>query len=188
MITALETHYAGCRFRSRLEARWAVFFDQADIPWEYEPEAFALKSGGYLPDFRLPTIHGGMWFEVKRDDAPEDLRWRELAAATQRSLAVGRGFPRPDDPIHGGLEDGYIEMFFGAWEPALEPEAGVSWDCMHAFGRCPHGVVTLEFEGRAGRACRRCTDDGKYTAAHHPTLIAALNAARSARFEPGAAA
>lgn len=26
-IRAIETRYAGCRFRSRLEARWAVFFD-----------------------------------------------------------------------------------------------------------------------------------------------------------------
>jgi hypothetical protein len=24
---AIETHYKGYRFRSRLEARWAVFFD-----------------------------------------------------------------------------------------------------------------------------------------------------------------
>lgn len=39
-IQAIETQYAGCRFRSRLEARWAVFFDTLDIRWEYEPEGF----------------------------------------------------------------------------------------------------------------------------------------------------
>jgi len=27
MIKAIETQYRGYRFRSRLEARWAVFFD-----------------------------------------------------------------------------------------------------------------------------------------------------------------
>lgn len=30
-IKAIETSYAGCRFRSRLEARWAVFFDTLGI-------------------------------------------------------------------------------------------------------------------------------------------------------------
>lgn len=54
MIKAIETRYAGCRFRSRLEARWAVFLDHATVDvWEYEPEGFQLPSGMYLPDFRL---------------------------------------------------------------------------------------------------------------------------------------
>lgn len=26
-LKPIDTHYKGCRFRSRLEARWAVFFD-----------------------------------------------------------------------------------------------------------------------------------------------------------------
>ena len=37
-IIALPTKYAGIQFRSRLEARWAVFFDALKIKWEYEPE------------------------------------------------------------------------------------------------------------------------------------------------------
>jgi hypothetical protein len=43
MIKAIETQYKGYRFRSRLEARWAVFFDALDIKWEYEKEGYALK-------------------------------------------------------------------------------------------------------------------------------------------------
>ena len=39
-IKPIETVYNGYRFRSRLEARWAVFFDEAEIPYEYEPEGF----------------------------------------------------------------------------------------------------------------------------------------------------
>jgi hypothetical protein len=31
-IQAIETEYHGCQFRSRLEARWGVFFDRAGIP------------------------------------------------------------------------------------------------------------------------------------------------------------
>ena len=51
----IETKYKGYRFRSRLEARWAVFFDELGIEWEYEPEGFDLGDGTYyLPDFRLP--------------------------------------------------------------------------------------------------------------------------------------
>jgi hypothetical protein len=52
-IRAIETHYAGHRFRSRLEARWAVFFDALGIKWHYEEEGYELPSGRYLPDFRL---------------------------------------------------------------------------------------------------------------------------------------
>jgi hypothetical protein len=63
-IKPIETNYAGCRFRSRLEARWAVFFDALGIAWEYEREGFDLGDGlYYLPDFWLSKSH---WFvEVK---------------------------------------------------------------------------------------------------------------------------
>ena len=36
-IRAIETSYDGYRFRSRLEARWAVFFNEAGIEYQYEP-------------------------------------------------------------------------------------------------------------------------------------------------------
>lgn len=53
-IKPIETEYKGYRFRSRLEARWAVFFDAIGVEYEYEPEGFQLPSGRfYLPDFRL---------------------------------------------------------------------------------------------------------------------------------------
>ena len=53
-IRSIETEYNGYRFRSRLEARWAVFFDALGVDYEYEPEGFELPSGKrYLPDFRV---------------------------------------------------------------------------------------------------------------------------------------
>lgn len=55
-IKAIETAYKGYRFRSRLEARWAVFFDALGLKWEYEPEGFETSAGWYLPDFWLPTL------------------------------------------------------------------------------------------------------------------------------------
>ena len=63
MISAIETKYHGYKFRSRLEARWAVFFDHMLIEFQYEPEGFELTSGWYLPDFWLPQVK--MWAEVK---------------------------------------------------------------------------------------------------------------------------
>lgn len=56
-IKAIETHYNGYRFRSRLEARWAVFFDSLNIQYIYEPEGYELNDGTrYLPDFYLPDF------------------------------------------------------------------------------------------------------------------------------------
>jgi len=53
-IKPIETFYHGYRFRSRLEARWAVFFDALNVRFEYEPEGFDLGNGEYyLPDFRV---------------------------------------------------------------------------------------------------------------------------------------
>ena len=53
-LKAIQTEYKGYRFRSRLEARWAVFFDACGVDWEYEPEGYDLGDGlYYLPDFLL---------------------------------------------------------------------------------------------------------------------------------------
>lgn len=63
-IKPIETVYNGYRFRSRLEARWAVFFDDAGIKYQYEPQGFELKDGSwYLPDFFLPWFN--MYVEIK---------------------------------------------------------------------------------------------------------------------------
>lgn len=48
-IKAHETIYKNVIFRSRLEARWAAFFDLIGWKWEYEP----IELQGWLPDFRL---------------------------------------------------------------------------------------------------------------------------------------
>ncbi|HMR68585.1 MAG TPA: hypothetical protein PKE64_31640, partial [Anaerolineae bacterium] len=64
MVKAIETVYNGYRFRSRLEARWAIYFDKLRIKYEYEMEGFDLgEAGWYLPDFYLPRVE--MWGEVK---------------------------------------------------------------------------------------------------------------------------
>lgn len=71
-IGAIQTEYAGYLFRSRLEARWAVFFDTLGFKWSYESEGFEGGGARYLPDFYLQDI--GCWVEVKGD--PKGM-WQE---------------------------------------------------------------------------------------------------------------
>jgi hypothetical protein len=64
-LRALETHAFGYRFRSRLEARWAVFFNRLGVAWEYEPQGFDIGGEAYLPDFRIVTGDLVYWYEIK---------------------------------------------------------------------------------------------------------------------------
>ena len=63
-MQAIDTFYKDYFFRSRLEARWAVYFDSLIVNWEYEPEGFVLENGvKYLPDFYIPSLDS--YVEVK---------------------------------------------------------------------------------------------------------------------------
>ncbi len=64
-IPAIETTYSGIRFRSRLEARFAVFFDVLGLPYNYEPDKYQTQHGRYIPDFFIPGIEDGVFIEVK---------------------------------------------------------------------------------------------------------------------------
>lgn len=97
-IKAIQTRYAGCHFRSRLEARWAVFFDALGIEWEYEPQGYELEWRlylrpdppiRYLPDFYLPAL--GLWAEVKGDPSRPELDQLLNAAAALGAPAGGCG-------------------------------------------------------------------------------------------------
>lgn len=81
-MEAIETEYEGFRFRSRLEARWAVFFDNMGWDFSYELEGFicpwvmnapwkSKNTFNYLPDFYLPEQNffvevKGSWTEPER--------------------------------------------------------------------------------------------------------------------------
>ena len=124
-LKPIETHYAGCRFRSRIEARWAVFFDQVDIPWAYESQGFALPSGPYLPDFLLwpeyPTVSG--WFEVKGalPTSREKALAQELAEATGQVVWLAFGdMPRDSasgNPMLGFSRGQEVRRIPVAWFP-----------------------------------------------------------------------
>jgi hypothetical protein len=93
----IQTSYRGYFFRSRLEARWAVFFDSLGIKWVYEPEGFHLSNGEmYLPDFFLPKFGGpqGMYVEVKPDQVT-DAKANQLAEDSNVPVLMACGVPGP---------------------------------------------------------------------------------------------
>lgn len=59
--SGIPTTYRHFRFRSRLEAIWARFFDLLGWPWKYEPFDY----DGYIPDFVLLLPAGNILVEVK---------------------------------------------------------------------------------------------------------------------------
>ncbi len=80
-IEAHPTTYRNVRFRSRLEATWAAFFDQMEWRWDYEP--FDLK--GWSPDFRLKGKTRDVLVEVKPIDSfDEDVAYKMLYAAEDK--------------------------------------------------------------------------------------------------------
>ena len=178
-ITPIQTQYAGCLFRSRLEARWAVFFDHLGVTWRYEPEGFNLDGQWYLPDFYLPGLDA--WYEVKgtKPTEREQHLAAKLAAASCKNVFIAPG----DIPFHvderglGSLDDYGIEAF--------PHDSG--WDYQYAWCICTHcGAVGIEFEGRSPRIGCHYIDDDKYPrTGDHPRILAAYTAARSARFEHG---
>src|SRR5258706_5967791 len=120
-MKAIETVYNGYRFRSRLEARWAVFFDTLGIRYEYEKEGYDLDGVWYLPDFWLPDL--GYWIEIKGQEPTEEEHAKALALAeasnTEVYLFAGSiEIPDHDDEKmlayqHGGSEPWDVDEF--AW-------------------------------------------------------------------------
>ena len=137
VIKSIQTNYAGCLFRSRLEARWAVFFDAAKIKWEYEPEGFIItgfedvaeEKWTYLPDFFLPDFK--TWVEVKGDikEIPEDylymLQWAtdfggklpyiEESDGSTSGIVILTNIPQPNGlgichPILQHRKGGYVNI------------------------------------------------------------------------------
>lgn len=91
-IKAIETHYKGYRFRSRLEARWAVFFDALGVVWEYEVQGFDLgEAGCYLPDFFLPEM--AQYIEIKGDGMKSSDRAKVLSFSETSMIHVFTGTP-----------------------------------------------------------------------------------------------
>lgn len=207
MIMAIETKYNGHLFRSRLEARWAVFFDVLGVRYLYEPERFLVTNthghniGTYLPDFHLPDY--GTWVEVKGslgDCSDEYLEmianavdWGGCLPGMTDSICTSRGLlwlgPIPEThwiavgiPRHVILQHGK-----GGWAG----DAGFFPDGLHTNSGS-EGYFDSSCGGTYSAKIIRAELQKVYTAPRyvfpepaHYRLIEAYDAARTARFEHG---
>jgi len=176
---AIQTKYHGFLFRSRLEARWAVFYDSLGIEWEYEKEGYDLGDAGlYLPDFWLPRQK--CWVEIKGEEPSdkESLKARCLSICTSYPVFIFFG---KIEPYHGQSSSSFL----------YHPDD--IWDNCYRWCECRQcGKFGIEFEGRTDRLpCRGniCEyESGNRDRAHNDDsdkLLRAYSEAKSARFEFG---
>lgn len=165
-MKAIETEYAGCLFRSRLEARWAVFFDHLEVEWEHEPEGFETSAGRYLPDFRidLPSSYAisedgrvvvdvpYMWFEVKPPGFDLDLRHQAFVDESEFPLVVAQGMSRD---ARSQIEHRPAPLVLLCSESRPTP-VWFTWDPLGAILECfsPDGVPGERQVNAAYRAAR----------------------------------
>lgn len=187
MLKAIETRYKGYRFRSRLEARWAVFFDALGVSWEYEKEGYDLgPAGWYLPDFWLPGVYDrhcqkpGIWIEIK----PEEFTQAESDRCGGLSVATG-------SPVFEmwGLPTEHEGVWWSMSPDPSGPEvvngirASGGWDNGMVWHKCDVcGTCKIEFDNDY----HDCPKNPRHACTQwHPDIKRAADAARSARFEHG---
>ena len=123
------TQYNGYEFKSRTEARWAVFFDTLSINYIYEHQDFKIQKARYLPDFWLPELCGGCFVEVKGYYFTDIEKWKcvELCRYTKRPVLMLTGIPAFAPVTACIFERGEVEQYKGViygshrkgifWEP-----------------------------------------------------------------------
>lgn len=176
-LKAIETRYNGYRFRSRLEARWAVLFDALGVEYRYEDEGFDLDGIRYLPDFFIPEWDA--FVEVKADAAQDIDKVLRLVYATSRKVLLCVGVPDPREwnvaLSVGGA--GGRSFTFGALATCASGCGLVSW----IGSSDEHSVLRGRFAAILSRRqpCATCF-------VSVPLLpVAMYEAARGARFEHG---
>jgi len=174
-IKPIETYYKGYRFRSRLEARWAILLDHLNAEWEYEPEGFDMDGLYYLPDFKV-TNHAGrggkeIWIEVKGDMTDTD-REKILRFSEDKPIYVVGNIPYGEsfDVIIDCMEK---QCYSG--DPAKYNFATVDGDFFGAFP-----CIT-----KSGRFALLGDDSNYLCDANELKTARAYTAARQARFEYG---
>ena len=161
-IPAIETEYRGVLFRSRLEAKWASFFDLVGWPWQYEP----LDLKGYIPDFILTMPKGPIIVEVKPELYLEELI--QYAPKIQdsgwkhESLIVGTG---PFNIQTGRASLGMLDER-GKGYPDADPDA--HWWSNAVFHKCTNcGHYSFHHE----EGMFFCRHSGCYEGDHYLGII-----------------
>lgn len=146
IMKAIETFYNGVTYRSRLEAKWAIYFDHLGIKYHYEPEGFTNGVDKYLPDFYLPDVYyrgedrKGVYLEIK----PESYVDYEVKCESwfTEPLFLILGPPIDTHP------DG-VEWMYESWSER--------WDNCMGFYKCIEcGRVKIEFAEGGYMHCSKC--------------------------------
>ena len=170
IVKPIETIYNGYKFRSRLEARWAVFFDALNLQWDYEPEGYDLcEYGYYLPDFwvHCPNHYyhnAGYWVEIKPTN-PTDLEMKKcqaLTILTKHATCLLVGGPWPGN--------GYCRK----WHPSF------SFSTFMDFPFATSDNFYIAYPCGAAQA-----ESGKSRSLIYVDQAIAANKAKQARFEHG---
>jgi len=148
-MKSIDTFYNGNYYRSRLEARWAVFFENLGIKYQYEPEGFKNEKGEcYLPDFYLPDTYlrsklKGVYIEIKPDSY--ELSEVKCSEWFEKPLVLFKG--NPDKNIWGGDNrgDGGYECWKYQWDNNM-----LFWVCQEC------GTTKIEFAGGSYDYCPKC--------------------------------
>lgn len=177
-IRAIETSYKGYRFRSRLEARWAVFFDALDIDWEYEPQGFKTPFGAYLPDFWLPDWMA--WVEIKAT-----LEGIESTAGRAHALALENGTPVLMVVGKPWPHEYQILELPGVLDERNNLDVQRYWYGIARCRRCDGYCLTDAWQGWRNIGTHACGDHDKDPLPETPRLLEAYGRARRARFEHG---
>jgi hypothetical protein len=187
---AVQTPYKGYRFRSRAEARFAVFLDSLGVKWDYELETVDLaEKGWYLPDFWLPEFT--VWIEIKGADPTfdEQQKARALAILSENPVYIfygGMGVPEKGDGPYFRVEGGTRALAYGAiphvnWTRLPYPNYSFVWsECQTCH------AVDIVGVGPALEITRGiCSCPGTTITPAGARLRRAYDAARAARFEHG---
>ena len=179
----IPTWHADVLFRSRGEARWALFFDELNLKWEYETQGFDTDGHAYLPDFAVFAACGTLWVEIKPGwgiDPAGEARWRRFApqrpnpatsravllagppAVTARAIVIG-GDRNAENPGDSDWEDDGQE-----WRP------------------CPSGDhFDVAFPGMFNSKFAPDGCEDKFGGLGEQRIEDAVSAALSARFTSG---
>ena len=197
-IKPIETEYNGYRFRSRLEARWAVFYDKAGIPYQYEPEGFVLEDGThYLPDFYLPWFNAYVEVKQREKEAVEkgyENLWKLFRGKSDCICILNVGNPWEEDNMglicnshdcFGNLVTCYfssIRFLEGCW-----------WDDEDGYHGTSKHWVSLVADSYGNKKDKYFDKDGNLMPVYSDYCLAeyrsdfnyAKEAAKEARFEHG---
>ena len=152
-VTPIPTEYNGIVFRSRLESRWAKFFDIFYIPYEYESEGFKDGDKKYLPDFYLPTtwlrdFQQGVHLEIKPegyDTLQDDYKWSVML---KKQFVVCFGNPPPYH--HYSKTESSLQIY--PW-----------WDnCMKIMKCLDCGHTKIEFDEGNYKYCPNSTKNNRH--------------------------